>query len=117
LQSAENAPREPGATPPTAPYSVQAVGPVLLRLACSRSSRKTGAGRPLVSCLTIVQLISATTTDTGLKVQCEIDPNSYPAGVKVTDAEMYAINIHRHEFHGDWNYTISPQPHIRSDSS
>jgi Rhodopirellula transposase DDE domain len=74
-------------------------------------------GRPLVSYQTIVQLISATTTDTGLKVQCEIDPNTYPVGVKVTDAEMDAINIHRHEFHGDWNYTISPQPHIRSDSS
>jgi hypothetical protein len=74
-------------------------------------------GRPLVSYQTIVQLISATTTDTGLKVQCEIDPNTYPAGVKVTDAEMDAINIHRHEFHGDWNYTISPQLHIRSDSS
>ena len=74
-------------------------------------------GRPLVSYQTIVQLISATTTDTGLKVQCEIDPNTYPAGVKVSDAEMDAINIHRHEFHGDWNYTISPQPHIRSDSS
>ena len=74
-------------------------------------------GRPLVSYQTIVQLISATTTDTGLKVQCEIDPNTYPAGVKITNAEMDAINIHRHEFHGDWNYTISPQPHIRSDSS
>jgi Rhodopirellula transposase DDE domain len=74
-------------------------------------------GRPLVSYQTIVQLISATTTDTGLKVQCEIDPNTYPTGLKVTDAEMDAINIHRHQFHGDWNYTISPQPHIRSDSS
>ena len=74
-------------------------------------------GRPLVSYQTIVQLIAATTTDTGLKVQCEIDHNTYPAGVKVTDAEMNAINIQRHEFHGDWNYTISPQPHIRSDSS
>jgi hypothetical protein len=74
-------------------------------------------GRPLVSYQAIVQLIAATTTDTGLKVQCEIDPNTYPAGVKVTDAEMDAINIHRHEFHGDWNYTISPQPPIRSDSS
>jgi hypothetical protein len=66
-------------------------------------------GRPLVSYQTIVQLISATTTDTGLKVQCEIDPNTYPTGLKVTDAEMDAINIHRHQFHGDWNYTISPQ--------
>ena len=74
-------------------------------------------GRPLVSYQTIVQLIAATTTDAGLKVQCEIDPNTYPAGVRVTDAEMDAINIQRHEFHGDWNYTISPQPPIRSDSS
>jgi hypothetical protein len=74
-------------------------------------------GRPLVSYQAIVQLIAATTTDAGLKVQCEIDPNAYPAGVKVTDAEMHAINIRRHEFHGEWNYTISPQPPIRCDSS
>ena len=74
-------------------------------------------GRPLVSYQTIVQLIAATTTDAGLKVQCEIDPNTYPAGVRVTDAEMDAINLQRHDFHGDWNYTISPQPPIRSDSS
>jgi hypothetical protein len=73
--------------------------------------------RPLVSYQTIVQLIAATTTDTGLKVQCEIDPNTYPAGVKVTDTEMDAIAIQRHEFHGDWNYTIRPQHPIRSDSS
>ena len=62
-------------------------------------------------------LHAATTTEAGLKVRCEIDPNSYPAGVKVTNAEMKAINIQRHEFHGDWNYTISPQPPVRSDSS
>ena len=74
-------------------------------------------GRPLVSYQTIVQLIAATTTDTGLKVQCEIDPNTYPAGVKVSDDEMDAINISRHDFHGDLNYTISPQALIRRDSS
>jgi hypothetical protein len=73
--------------------------------------------RPLLSYQTIVQLIAATTTDAGLKVQCEIDPNTYPAGVKVTDAEMDAINIERHEFHGDWNYTIRPQALICSNSS
>jgi len=50
-------------------------------------------------------------------VQCEIDPNIYPPGVKVSDAEMDAINIQRHEFHGDWNYTINPIPNVRSDSS
>jgi hypothetical protein len=73
--------------------------------------------RPLVSYQAIVQLIAATTTDTGLKVKCEIDANTYPAGVKVSDAEMDAINIRRHDFHGDWNYTISPQPETRSDNS
>jgi Rhodopirellula transposase DDE domain len=72
-------------------------------------------GRPLVSYQTIVQLIAATTTDAGLKVQCEIDANTYPAGVKVSDAEMDAINVERHQFHGDWNYTIRPQ--IRSGKS
>lgn len=66
-------------------------------------------GKPLVSHQAIVQLIAATTTDTGLKVRSEIDPNTYPAGVKVTDDEMDASNILRHKFHGDWNYTIKPQ--------
>ena len=74
-------------------------------------------GKPLVSHQAIVQLISATTTDTGLKVRCEIDHKSYPAGVKVTDAEMSDINLIRHDFHGDWNYTIKPQAKIRRDSS
>jgi Rhodopirellula transposase DDE domain len=50
-------------------------------------------------------------------VHCEIDPNTYPAGVKVSDIEMDAINIQRHDFRGDWNYTIRPLPHLRSDSS
>jgi hypothetical protein len=72
--------------------------------------------KPLVSYQTIVQLIAATTTDAGLKVRCEIDTATYPAGITVTDAEMDAINIKRHDFHGDWNYTISPQSADRSDS-
>jgi DNA-binding phage protein len=65
-------------------------------------------GRPLVSYLTIVQLIAATTTEAGLKVRCEIDANAYPKGVKVEDDEMATLNIHRHDFHGEWNYTIRP---------
>ena len=63
---------------------------------------------PLVSYRVIVDLISATTTKTGLTVRCEIDQNTYPKGVTVSDAEMAAINIIRHDFHGEWNYTISP---------
>jgi transposase len=66
-------------------------------------------GKPLVSYQAIVQLIAATTTTTGLQVRCEIDPNTYPAGTKVSDAEMEAIHISRHDFHGDWNYTIHPK--------
>ena len=65
-------------------------------------------GKPLGSHQVIVQLISATTTETGLKVCCEIDRNLYPKGVNVTDQEMQAIRIARDEFHGEWNYTISP---------
>jgi hypothetical protein len=66
-------------------------------------------GKPLISHQVIVQLIGATTTDTGLKVRCEIDGSLYPKGVKVPDEEMLALNIKRHMFHGEWNYTISPQ--------
>jgi Rhodopirellula transposase DDE domain len=66
-------------------------------------------GKPLVGHQVIVQLIAATTTKSGLKVRCELDPNSYPAGIKIADADMAAIKLHHHEFHGDWNYTISPR--------
>ena len=74
-------------------------------------------GKPLVSLQTIVQLIAATTTNTSLKVRCAIDRKTYPAGVKVTDREMDAINILRHSFHGDWNYTSAQKPRSRSDNS
>jgi hypothetical protein len=65
-------------------------------------------GKPLVSHQVIVQLIGSTTTEAGLKVCCELDANQYPKGLKVSDAEMQAINISRDEFQGEWNYTISP---------
>ena len=64
--------------------------------------------RPLVSYRVIVDLISATTTDTGLTVCCELDTNLYPKGIVVTDEEMASFNIVRAEFHGEWNYTIRP---------
>jgi hypothetical protein len=63
---------------------------------------------PLVSYRVIVELISATTTKTGLTVRCELDTGQYPSGIVVSDAEMAAINLKRAEFHGEWNYTISP---------
>ena len=64
--------------------------------------------RPLVSYRVIVDLISATTTDTGLTVHCELDTNVYPKGITVPDEEMNDINILRDDFHGEWNYTIRP---------
>jgi hypothetical protein len=66
-------------------------------------------GQPLVSHETIVNLIAATTTTTGLKVTCELDQNAYPYGVKVSKQEMKELNLRRDAFHGEWNYTISPR--------
>jgi Rhodopirellula transposase DDE domain len=65
-------------------------------------------GRPLTSHEVIVQTIAATTTRTGLTVHAELDPGSYPDGVKVSDEQMAALPISRHAFHGDWNYTLYP---------
>ena len=70
-------------------------------------------GKPLRSYRTIVQLIAATTTETGLSVRAELDENKYPKGVKVPDAQLAAVNISPHSFHGDWNYTISPTSKTR----
>ena len=64
--------------------------------------------KPLISYRVIVELISATTTNTGLTVRCELDTAQYPSGIVVSDAEMATINIKRAQFHGEWNYTISP---------
>ncbi len=65
-------------------------------------------GRPLVSHEVIVNLIAATTTSKGLKVYAAIDPTPYPKGIKVTNAEFATIQIDRDNFHGEWNYVISP---------
>jgi hypothetical protein len=65
-------------------------------------------GKPLRSYRTIVQLIAATTTETGLQVRAELDEKKYPKGVKVSDAQLAAVNLCPHAFHGEWNYTISP---------
>jgi len=66
-------------------------------------------GEPLRDYETIVQLISRTTTATGLKVTCRLDRRKYPTGRRVTDQEMQGVNLERHKFHGDWNYTIRPR--------
>ena len=66
-------------------------------------------GRPLVSREAVVELIANTTTREGLTIRAELDGNEYPTGIKVSDEEMAALNLSRDEFHGDWNYTISPR--------
>jgi len=66
-------------------------------------------GKPLRTYRTIVQLIAATTTEAGLKVRAELDENKYPKGVKVSNAQLAAVNLIRHTIHGDWNYTIAPR--------
>jgi hypothetical protein len=68
-------------------------------------------GKPLVSLETIINLIAATTTSTGLEVYARLDEGAYPDKIKVTDAELKTVNIHRHEFHPEWNYIIRPHGH------
>lgn len=66
-------------------------------------------GEPLTDYETIVNLISGTTTSTGLKVSCKLDRRKYPIGKRVSDQEFSEINLTRADFHGDWNYTIRPR--------
>ena len=67
-------------------------------------------GRPLTSLRTIIELISATATSTGLTIQAAHDSSWYPKGVKITDTELASIPLDPHDFHGEWNYTIHAQP-------
>jgi hypothetical protein len=67
-------------------------------------------GRSLVSHEVVVELIGATTTASGLRVQAELDPGTYPTKVKVSDAELARVHLTPHAFHGEWNYTVTPRP-------
>jgi hypothetical protein len=67
-------------------------------------------GRPLTSHEVIVDTIAATTTATGLTVRAGLGRGRYPEGVKVSDEQMDALPIDRHDWHGDWNYTLRPEP-------
>jgi transposase len=66
-------------------------------------------GKPLVSLEVIISLIAATTTSTGLEIYARLDERSYPDKVKVSDAQLAAVQLEGHEFHPDWNYTIKPR--------
>jgi hypothetical protein len=65
-------------------------------------------GRPLVSHQVIVELTGATPTGAGLRVRAELDRGSYPLGVEVSDRALAAVPLRRHDWHGEWNYTVLP---------
>ena len=71
-------------------------------------------GRPLTDRVAVVELISATTTKAGLKVECALDTRTYEKGIKVRDAEMAALDITGDAFHPEWNYTIKPRHPAKS---
>jgi hypothetical protein len=66
-------------------------------------------GRPLCSHEVIVNLIGNTRTETGLTIRAELDRRAYPTGIKISDAELEAVQLDRDPFHGNWNYTIHPK--------
>ena len=68
-------------------------------------------GHQLTSLQAVINLINSVKTKKGLTVQAELDQNSYEKGVKVSEEQMQKINIHKHEFQGNWNYTIHPSKH------
>jgi transposase len=67
-------------------------------------------GRPLTSHEVIVQAIAATTTATGLRVHAELDTGTYDTGIQISDQQIGALPLTRHDWHGDWNYTLRPEP-------
>jgi len=67
-------------------------------------------GKPLVSHEVIVNLIGNTTTQKGLRIRAELDRQTYPTGIKIADADLAELMIEKSEFHGEWNYRISPRP-------
>ena len=70
-------------------------------------------GKPLVSYEVIVDLIASTKTEKSLEVTCELDTKTYNTGIKIKDEEMRSINLEKHDFYGEWNYTISPKNIIK----
>ena len=66
-------------------------------------------GKPLRTFETIVDLTGRTRTAAGLRVKAKLDKRKYPTGEVTTNAQMDAQSLHRHEFHGDWNYELRPR--------
>ncbi len=73
-------------------------------------------GRPLQTHEVVVETIAATTNKSGLRIQSMLDTNTYQKGIKITDHQMEtfeAEHLDRHDFHGDWNYSVHSSPEIR----
>jgi len=70
---------------------------------------KNWRGRPLVSHEVIINLIANTKTKAGLRIRTELDRGNYPTGIKISDAELNALNLKQAQFHGEWNYALCPQ--------
>jgi transposase len=70
---------------------------------------KNWRGKPLTSYQVIVDLVASTTTQTGLRILAEWDQGKYPKGIEITDAELAALPLARHEWHPEWNYDLAPQ--------
>lgn len=69
---------------------------------------KNWRAKPLTSLLVIINLIGATTTTTGLKIKAKLDEKTYLTGIKISEEDKQKLNIERNDFHGEWNYIISP---------
>ena len=66
-------------------------------------------GKPLISHQVIIELIAATTTQKGLRIEAQLDTQSYLLGIKVSDEEMAKLSLKRADFHGEWNDLIQPR--------
>jgi hypothetical protein len=71
-------------------------------------------GRPLTDRVAVVELIGATTTKAGLKVECALDPRTYQKGIRISDVEMKRLDITGDTFHPEWNYTVRPRQPAKS---
>ena len=72
---------------------------------------KNWRGKPLTSYQVIVELVAATTTETGLRILAEYDQGYYPTGIEVTDTELAGLPLRGHDWHADWNYDLTPPKH------
>jgi len=68
------------------------------------------AAKPLTDLRTIIELIAATTTETGLAIQASYNPNWHPTGIKINATELAQLPLHPHDWHPEWNYTLNAQP-------